>query len=82
MTDALEGREGTVSIGGRAIAIRRSADDISGLAREEEELPKIDECLDETPKAYNMEISAKMAKQMTNNTAQHQHRDQNKWTDP
>ena len=35
-TDALEGHEGTVSIGGRTITNLRFADDIDGLAREEE----------------------------------------------
>ena len=40
MTDALEDREGTVSIGGRAITNCRFADDIDGLAGEEEELAK------------------------------------------
>ena len=36
MTDALEDHEGTVSIGGRTITNFRFADDIDGLAREEE----------------------------------------------
>ena len=36
MTDALEDHEGTVSIGGRAITNLRFADDINGLAGEEE----------------------------------------------
>ena len=38
MTDALEDHEGTVSIGGRTISNLRFADDIDGLAGEEEEL--------------------------------------------
>ena len=38
MTDALEDHEGTVSIGGRAVTNLRFADDIDGLAGEEEEL--------------------------------------------
>ena len=38
MTDALEDHEGTVSIGGRIITNLRFADDIDGLAGEEEEL--------------------------------------------
>ena len=37
MTDALEDHEGIVSIGGRAITNLRFADDIDGLAGEEEE---------------------------------------------
>ena len=36
MTDALEDRESTVSIGGRAITNLRFADDIDGLAGEKE----------------------------------------------
>ena len=36
MTDALEDREGTVSIGGRTNTNLRFADDIDGLAGEEE----------------------------------------------
>ena len=40
MTDALEGHEGTVNIGGRTITNLCFADDIDGLAREEEELTK------------------------------------------
>ena len=37
MTDALEDHEGTVSIGGRTITNLRFADDIDGLAGEEED---------------------------------------------
>ena len=38
MTDALEDHEGTVSIGGRAITNLRFADDIDGLAGQEQKL--------------------------------------------
>ena len=41
MTDALEDHEGTVSIGGRATTNVRFADDIDGVAGEEEELAKL-----------------------------------------
>ena len=41
MTDALEDHEGTVSIGGRVVTNLRFADEIDGLAGEEEELAKI-----------------------------------------
>ena len=68
MTDALEDHEGTVSIGGRTITNLRFADDIDGLAGEEEELAKLDECLDNASTAYNMEVSAEKTKLMTNNT--------------
>ena len=40
MIDALEDHEGTVSIRGRTITNLRFADDIDGLAGEEEELAK------------------------------------------
>ena len=40
MIDALEGHDGTVSIGARTITNLHFADDIDGLAGEEEELAK------------------------------------------
>ena len=46
MTDALEDHEGT---GGRTITNLRFADDIDGLAGEEEELAKLVERLDKPP---------------------------------
>ena len=58
MTDALEDHEGTVSIGGRTITNLRFADDINGLAGEEE-LAKLIERLNKASIAYSMEISAK-----------------------
>ena len=69
MTDALEGHEGTVSIGGRRITNLRFTDDIDGLAREEEELAKLVEHLDKASKACGMEIRAEKTKLMTNNTS-------------
>ena len=68
MTDASEDHEGTVSIGGRTITNPRFADDISGLAGEEE-LAKLVEHLDKASTAYGMEISAEKTKLMTNNTS-------------
>ena len=59
MTHALEDHEGTVSIGGRTITNFRFADNIDGLA-EEEELAKLVERLDKTSTAFGMEISAEM----------------------
>ena len=41
MTDVLEDHEDTVSIEGRAITSHHFADDINGLAGEEEELAKL-----------------------------------------
>ncbi|WP_295514257.1 reverse transcriptase domain-containing protein, partial [Thiolapillus sp.] len=67
--DALEDHEGTVSIGGRTITNLRFADDIDGLAGEEEELTKLAERLDKASTAYGMEISAEKTKLMTNNTS-------------
>ena len=69
MTDALEDHEGTVSIGGRTITNLRFADDIDGLAGEEEELANLVERLDKASMAYGMEISAEKTKLMTNNTS-------------
>ena len=69
MTDASEDHEGTVIIGGRTITNLRFADDIYGLAGEEEELANLVEHLDKTSTAYSMEISAEKTKLMTNNTS-------------
>ena len=69
MTDALEDHEGTVSIGGRTITHLRFADDIDGLAGEEEELANLVERLDEACTAYGMEISPEKTKLLTNNTS-------------
>ena len=68
MTNALEDHEGTVSIGGRTITNLRFADDIDGLAGEEEELANLVERLDKASTAYGMEISAAKTK-LTNNTS-------------
>ena len=69
MTDTLEDHEGTVSIGGRTIINLRFADDIDGLAGEEEELAKLVESLDKASTAYDMEISAEKSKLMINNAS-------------
>ena len=69
MTNAFEDHEGPVSIGGRTIPKSRFADDIDGLAGEEEELAKLVECLDKASTANGMEISAEKTKLMTNNTS-------------
>ena len=66
MTDALEDHEGTASIGGRTITNLRFADDIDGLAGEEEEVANLVEHLDKASTAYGMEISAEKTKLMTN----------------
>ena len=69
MTDTLEDHEGTVSIGGRTITNLRFADDIDGLAGEEEELAKLVERLDKAATAYGVEISVEKTKLMTNSTS-------------
>ena len=69
MTDVLEDHEGTVSIGGRTVSNPHFADYIDGLAGEEEELPKVVECLNKASTAYGIEISAEKTKLMTNNTS-------------
>ena len=55
--------------GGRTITNLRFADDIDGLAAEEEELANLVERLDKASTAYGMEISAEKTKLMTNNTS-------------
>ena len=69
MTDTLEDHKGTVWIGSRTITNFHFADDIDGLAGEEEELAKSAECLEKASTAYGMEISAEKTKLMTNNTS-------------
>ena len=64
-TDALD-HEGTVSIGARTITNLRFADDIDGLAGEEE-VAKLVERLHKASTAYGMEISAEKTTLMTNN---------------
>ena len=69
MTDALEDHEGTVSIGGRTITHLRFADNIVGLAGEEEELANLVERLDKASTSFGVEISTEKTKLMTNNTS-------------
>ena len=54
MSDAMGDHEGTVSIGGRTISNFHFADDIDGLAGEEEEVAKLVERLDKASTAYGM----------------------------
>ena len=68
MTDALEDHEGTSNIRGRTITNLRFADDIDGLAGEEEKLANLFERTDKAATAYGMEISARKTKLMRNNT--------------
>ena len=68
VTNALENHQGTVSIGGRTITNLRFADDIDGLAGDEQELVNLVERLEKTSTSYGMEISAEKTKLMKNNT--------------
>ena len=81
MIGALEDHEGTVSIGGRTITNLRFADDIDGLAGEEEELAKLVERLNKASTAYGMEISAEKTQADDKQHQWHQHRDQSKRTE-
>ena len=58
-----------VSIGGRTITNLRLADNIDGLAGEEEDLAKLVERLDKASIAYSMEISDEKTMLMTNNAS-------------
>ena len=69
MTDTLENHESIGGIGGRTITNLRVADDIDGLAGEEEEQEKLVQRLDKASTAYGKEISAVKTKLMTNNTS-------------
>ena len=69
MTDAVEDHKDTVSIGGRTITNLSFADDIDGLAGEEEELANLVEHLDKASTAYSMEISAEKTELITNKTS-------------
>ena len=55
MTDALEDHDGTVSIGGRTNSNLRFADDIDGLAEEEEEMANLVEHLRHPSTAVSLE---------------------------
>ena len=80
MTDALGNHQGTVSIGGRTITNLRFADDIDGLAGDEQELANLVERLEKTSTSYGMEIGAEKTTLMTNNT-RHQHTQRSKLMD-
>ena len=69
MADVLENHEGTVRIGGKTVINFRFADDIYGLAGEEEILVKFVVLLDKVPTTYSMENSAEKTKLMTNKTS-------------
>ena len=68
MADALEDHERTVSIGGRTITNLRFANDIDGLAGQEQEVVKLVNHIEEASTAHGMQISAMTTQLMTNNT--------------
>jgi len=67
MSDALEDHEGSVSVGGRTITNLRIADDIDGLAGDEEEMESLVNRLNQASLRYGMEINAEKTKLMKNN---------------
>ena len=64
MTDALEEQHGTVSIDD--LTNLRFADNIDGLAGEEQERANLVNCLDKTSSRYGMEICAEKTQHLTN----------------
>ena len=68
MSEALEEHEGTVSIGGRNITNLRFADDIDGVAGNEDELNELIRHLNNASTEFGMEISEEKTKEMTNST--------------
>ena len=68
MADALVDYEGTVSIGGRTVTNLRFADDIDGLAGQEQELVNLVNHPEEASTTYGMHISAEKTHLTTDNT--------------
>jgi len=66
MVDALSEHSVAISIGGHTISSLRFADDIGGLAGNEEELARLVTNLDQTASRYGVEITAEKTKLMTN----------------
>ncbi|KAK3870578.1 hypothetical protein Pcinc_024216 [Petrolisthes cinctipes] len=66
MSNTLEDHVGTVNIGGRTITNLRFADDIDGIAGEENELSRLVNQLDRASTKFGMEISEEKTKLMTN----------------
>ena len=59
MNDALDNHVSSVNIGGKIITNLRFADDIDGLAGSESELANLIKIIDNTARAYGMEIKSK-----------------------
>ena len=58
MNDALDNHVGSVIIGGKIIINLRFADDINGLAGSQSELSNLIKIIDNTARAYGMEINS------------------------
>ena len=65
MMEALDGFEGSVSIGGRTVTNLRFADDIELVAGQAEELSTLTRRLEESAKQLGMQISVEKSKVMT-----------------
>ena len=76
MTDALEDHKSTVNIEGRTVNNLRFADDIDGLAGEEEELA-------DRESLHSLWHGDQCQKDQADDKQHqwHQHRDQSKWTE-
>ena len=79
-TDALENHEGTVSTGGRAITNLCFADEIDGLAGEEE-LAKLVECPRQSLHGLRHGDQCREDQADDKQHQLHQHRDQSEWTE-
>ena len=66
ITNTVVNHHKTVSISGRNLTILRYANDIDRLAGNEKELAHLVQCLDETLRAYGMEINVDKTKMMAN----------------
>ena len=66
MNDALDNRVGSVNIGGKIITNLRFADDIDGLAGSDSELANLIKIIDNTARAYGMEINSTKTQIMAN----------------
>lgn len=67
MSEGLEEQAGSVSIGGRIITNLCFADDIDGLAGDEQEVKLLTRRLNSASAKYGMEINMENTKLMTNN---------------
>ena len=66
MNDALDNHVGSVNIGGKIITNLRFADNIDGLAGSESELANLINKIDNTSRAYGMEINSTKTQIMAN----------------